>query len=178
MTFEQLLKESYQELEEAAKQALSGTFDAFGQRINYRAESTGSGNLITAQTRAGKIGYIELNDGERKAYFFNPRDELVKIENFSKRLTKRVIENDLVPELVNRLLTRDMFESEEHVEEVINEIAAVGNIGIMELVQFEDKASRAQKALFDRFLKAKQYKDAWKLVQNVIGVSLIGAEFN
>lgn len=54
----------------------------------------------------------------------------------------------------------------------LNEASYAGNIGIMELIRFKQKASAKQKKLFDRHVADKKHHEAWKLVQNVTGVKL------
>lgn len=54
----------------------------------------------------------------------------------------------------------------------MSEAAYAGNIGIMELVKFKQKASVSQKKQFDDFVKNKKQKEAWELVQKVTGVKL------
>lgn len=54
----------------------------------------------------------------------------------------------------------------------LNEASYAGNIGIMELVKFKQKANDSQKKQFDSLVKNKKQKEAWKLVQDVTGVKL------
>jgi len=54
----------------------------------------------------------------------------------------------------------------------INEAAYAGNIGIMELIKFKQKANDKEKKEFDDHLKNKRHKDAWETVQRVTGVKL------
>ena len=54
----------------------------------------------------------------------------------------------------------------------VDEAAYAGNIGIMELIKFKQKASVSQKKQFDDYVKNKKQKEAWKLVQDVTGVKL------
>lgn len=54
----------------------------------------------------------------------------------------------------------------------MSEAAYAGNIGIMELIKFKQKANDKQKKQFDDHVKNKRTKDAWKLVQDVTGVKL------
>jgi len=58
----------------------------------------------------------------------------------------------------------------EHVK--LNEASYAGNIGIMELIKFKQKASDEQKKQFDKHVADKKHKEAWQLVQNVTGVKL------
>ena len=54
----------------------------------------------------------------------------------------------------------------------LNEAAYVGNIGVMELVKFYEKASQKQRDMLKSHIKNKNNKEAWKLVQDVTGVKL------
>jgi hypothetical protein len=56
--------------------------------------------------------------------------------------------------------------------EQLCEAAYAGNIGIMELIKFKQKATPDQKKTFDDHVKNKRNKDAWKMVQDVTGVKL------
>lgn len=59
----------------------------------------------------------------------------------------------------------------------LTELAYQGNIGIMELIKFNKLATPQQKEDLKKMIGAKQTSDAWKLVQSVTGVKLIGKEF-
>jgi hypothetical protein len=52
------------------------------------------------------------------------------------------------------------------------EAAYAGNIGIMELIKFKQKATPEQKKKFDDHMKNKRHKEVWDLVQHVTGVQL------
>ena len=54
----------------------------------------------------------------------------------------------------------------------MNEATYQGNIGVMELFKFHQKASQKQKDVLQSHIKSKKHKEAWKLVQNVTGVKL------
>lgn len=54
----------------------------------------------------------------------------------------------------------------------INEASYAGNIGIMELIKFKQKATPEQKKEFDRLLADKKTQKVWELVQQVTGVKL------
>ena len=54
----------------------------------------------------------------------------------------------------------------------LNEASYPGNIGIMELIKFKQKANDEQKKKFDSHVKNKKHEEAWKLVQHVTGVKL------
>lgn len=57
-------------------------------------------------------------------------------------------------------------------KELVSEAAYAGNIGIMELIKFKQKATPEQKRKFDDHVKNKRTKDAWAMVQKVTGVQL------
>jgi hypothetical protein len=57
-------------------------------------------------------------------------------------------------------------------KEFINEASYAGNIGIMELIKFKQKANEKEKKEFDDHVKNKRHKDAWETVQRVTGVKL------
>lgn len=57
-------------------------------------------------------------------------------------------------------------------KELVKEAAYAGNIGIMELIKFKQKATPDQKKKFDDHVKNKRTKDAWEMVQKVTGVQL------
>ena len=59
----------------------------------------------------------------------------------------------------------------------MNEAAYEGNIGAMEMFKFHQKASQEQKKQLQYHIKNKKHKEAWKLVQQVSGVKLIGKQF-
>jgi len=54
----------------------------------------------------------------------------------------------------------------------MSEAAYAGNIGIMELIKFKQKANEQQKKQFDQHVKNKKHKEAWDLVKHVTGVKL------
>lgn len=58
------------------------------------------------------------------------------------------------------------------ISEQLVEAAYAGNIGIMELVKFHQKASPEQKKMLQSHIEKKNNKEAWKLVQQVTGVKL------
>lgn len=52
------------------------------------------------------------------------------------------------------------------------EASYAGNIGIMELVKFYQKATKEEKSKFDSLVKNKKTKEAWQIVQDVTGIKL------
>ena len=59
----------------------------------------------------------------------------------------------------------------------LTELAYQGNIGIMELIKFNKMATPQQKIDLKKMIRDKMTSDAWKLIQSVTGVKLIGKEF-
>ena len=59
----------------------------------------------------------------------------------------------------------------------ISEAAYEGNIGMMEVMKFHQKATPEQKKKFKEHLANKNHKEAWKMVQQVSGTKLIGKQF-
>ena len=59
-------------------------------------------------------------------------------------------------------------------EGIIKELSYSGNLGVMELVRFFEKASPQEIRLFKSAVEAKMPKKALKIVQNVTGVKLRG----
>jgi hypothetical protein len=57
-------------------------------------------------------------------------------------------------------------------KEFTTEISYPGNIGMHEVHSFYKTASPAQKAHFKRLVNSKKNKEAWKLVQTIVGVTL------
>lgn len=60
----------------------------------------------------------------------------------------------------------------------LDEAAYPGNIGMMELAKFFQKAKPEQISTFKELLAKKDVKKAWALVSAVTGIKLIGKEFN
>ena len=59
----------------------------------------------------------------------------------------------------------------------ISEAAYEGNIGMMEVMKFHQKATPDQKKKFKEHLANKNHKEAWKMIQHVSGTKLIGKQF-
>jgi len=59
----------------------------------------------------------------------------------------------------------------------ISEAAYEGNIGMMEVMKFHQKATPEQKKKFKEHLTNKNHKEAWKMIQHVSGTKLIGKQF-
>ena len=59
----------------------------------------------------------------------------------------------------------------------IQEAAYAGNIGMMEVMKFHQKATPEQKKEFKSHMANNKHGDAWKLIQDVSGVKLVGKEF-
>ena len=59
----------------------------------------------------------------------------------------------------------------------ISEAAYEGNIGMMEVMKFHQKATDDQKKKFKEHLANKNHKEAWKMIQHVSGTKLVGKQF-
>lgn len=59
----------------------------------------------------------------------------------------------------------------------ISEAAYEGNIGMVEVMKFHQKATPEQKKKFKEHLANKNHKEAWKMIQHVSGTKLIGKQF-
>ena len=57
-------------------------------------------------------------------------------------------------------------------EIVMLEAAYKGNIGMMEMFKFYQKATPAEKAKMKQLLDAKKFDDAWEFLQEVTGMKL------
>jgi hypothetical protein len=55
---------------------------------------------------------------------------------------------------------------------VLLEAPYKGNIGMMEMFKFYQKATASEKAKMKRFLDAKKFDDAWNFLQEVTGMQL------
>lgn len=73
---------------------------------------------------------------------------------------------------VKKQEARVQFFKQGGMTEELFEASYAGNIGIMELIKFKQKASDSQKKQFDQHVKNKKHKEAWKLVQDVTNVKL------
>ena len=54
----------------------------------------------------------------------------------------------------------------------LDEAAYPGNLGMMEMFAFYQKASDEEKRKMKDFISKKLFKDAWELLQKVTGVKL------
>ena len=59
----------------------------------------------------------------------------------------------------------------------VQEAAYDGNIGMMELAKFYMKATPAEKTALQTAIQKKDFKTAWKMVQDKTGIKLKGKEF-
>jgi hypothetical protein len=57
-------------------------------------------------------------------------------------------------------------------EIVMIEAAYKGNIGMMEMFKFYQKATSAEKTKMKQLLDAKKFDEAWEFLQQVTGVEL------
>ena len=63
------------------------------------------------------------------------------------------------------------------INELLKELGYSGNVGVMELVKFFEKATPPQVHLFKSAMDSKMPKKAWQIVQKVTGAKLQGSEF-
>lgn len=70
------------------------------------------------------------------------------------------------------------LDDDDEDEEDISEAAYAGNLGFMEIAKFYQKATDDEKKKLQDLIKNKQEKQAWKMVQNKVGIKLVGKEFN
>jgi len=54
----------------------------------------------------------------------------------------------------------------------VDEAAYVGNIGVMELMKFHQKANAEQKRKLQQYIKNKETNKTWQYIQQVTGVKL------
>ena len=64
------------------------------------------------------------------------------------------------------------------ITRLLQEVSYEGNVGIMELVKFFDKASPQEIQAFKQAADSHQDKKAWQIVQKSLGVKLQGKQFN
>ena len=55
---------------------------------------------------------------------------------------------------------------------IILEAPYKGNIGMMEMFKFYQKATASEKSKMKQLLDAKKFDDAWKFIQEVTGMHL------
>jgi hypothetical protein len=60
----------------------------------------------------------------------------------------------------------------------VGEAAYAGNIGAMEVIQFYRVAQPEQKQTLQQLMRANKLKEAWALIQEIVGVRLQGNEFD
>ena len=58
------------------------------------------------------------------------------------------------------------------LKELLRELSYAGNLGVMELVDFYDRASKSQVAMLQNYINAKKWTSAQALIQTVTGVQL------
>ena len=92
-------------------------------------------------------------------------------QNLLSTLLDMVTSQDQLFNLAKMSLRKEQFDE-------LNEAAYVGNIGVMELAKFYQKAEPRQVEMFKKLLAMKDYKRAWALVQGATGTKLIGKEFS
>lgn len=57
-------------------------------------------------------------------------------------------------------------------KKTLNEASYAGNIGVMELVKFYQKATPSMVTELKRLIAQKKEREAWKMVQSVTGIKL------
>jgi len=62
------------------------------------------------------------------------------------------------------------------LKDLLNELSYIGNLGVMELVDFYAKASKSQVAMLQSYMRAKKWDSAHELIRTVTGVQLVGVE--
>lgn len=61
--------------------------------------------------------------------------------------------------------------------EFINEAGYVGNIGMQEMAKFFMAATEEQKKQLKELIAKGMNSEAWKMIQDVTGMKLVGKEF-
>lgn len=63
-----------------------------------------------------------------------------------------------------------------NVNRLIKELSYAGNLGVMELVDFYEAASKSQVSILQNLINAKKWDKAWALIQKVTKTKLTGME--
>ena len=58
-------------------------------------------------------------------------------------------------------------------KQILNELSYSGNIGLIEMSDFYTIANKRQLDLFEKFLRRRKLKEAWRLVQRVTHTRLM-----
>lgn len=81
-------------------------------------------------------------------------------------------------EWVKKQEARIQFFKHGGVSEQLDEAVYAGNIGIMELIQFYQKATPDLITKVKKLISQKKSIEAWKIIQSQTGIKLVGKEFN
>ena len=135
-------------------------------RKNLKEESMSFGAYLEGVER-DKVDLNISKEVERdKERHDRMRDQADRVDAAStKAQNRRIAQEDTVKESVS-------------IPMYVQEAAYDGNIGMMELAKFYMKASPADKQKLQDAIKNKRFKEAWKMVEKVTGVKLVGKEFN
>ena len=63
------------------------------------------------------------------------------------------------------------------INKALGELSYQGNMGVQEIFQFFDKATKKEIDLYHRLIKQNKIKASWQLIQMVLDVKLKGKEF-
>jgi hypothetical protein len=94
---------------------------------------------------------------------------------------ERTATNDLLSTLLDMVLSSDALfrmTKTQLQKESIQEAAYKGNIGMMEMMKFFEVASKEQKEKLKKLIADKNQTAAWKLIQDVTGMKLMGEEYD
>lgn len=62
-------------------------------------------------------------------------------------------------------------------DEYLNEAIYENNLGLIETVKFYEIAEKHVIENFEKLLNQDKIRECWQIIQNVVGVTLIGSEF-
>jgi len=94
---------------------------------------------------------------------------------------ERTATNNLLSTLLDMVLSSDALfrmTKTQLQKESIQEAAYKGNIGMMEMMKFFEVASKEQKEKLKKLIADKNQTAAWKLIQDVTGMKLMGEEYD
>ena len=92
---------------------------------------------------------------------------------------ERAVTNDLLTTLLDMVTSNDTLfrmTKSQLQKESIDEAAYKGNIGAMEMMKFFQVATPAQKEKLKKLIADKNQSAAWKMIQDVTGMKLMGEE--
>ena len=117
-----------------------------------------------------------------KALLATLKRSISKLESGETLSTQeRNATNDLLQTLLDMVLNSDQLfrlTKTQLQKEDLDEAVYPGNIGAMEMFKFFQQATPGQKDNLKKLIADGKKKDAWRLVQQVTGVKLMGKEFN